>query len=81
MSQHSILSEIQTERKRQDAIWGKQNHADFIWLSILTEEIGEVAQAILHDGFGGSHKGMARKELIQAAAVAVAWLECMDRRK
>jgi NTP pyrophosphatase (non-canonical NTP hydrolase) len=66
------------ERHAQDAKWGEQNHDDFIWTAILTEEVGEAAQAALHAKFGGH--GDLREELVQVAAVALAWLECMDRR-
>lgn len=75
-----IIQQILDERERQDAKWGEQNHDDYRWLAILTEEVGELAQAALHDEFGGKHAGTLRDELIQAAAVAVAWVECIDRR-
>jgi hypothetical protein len=42
-------------------------------LTILTEEVGEVARAI-HDG---DDKNL-RDELVQVAAVAIAWLEAID---
>lgn len=72
---------IHSERERQNKKWGEQNHDDYRWLTILSEEVGEIAQAILHDEFGGSHAGTAKIELIQIAAVAVQWLECMERRE
>lgn len=40
-----IIDAVRAERERQDEIWGEQNHDAFRWLSILTEEVGEVAQA------------------------------------
>jgi hypothetical protein len=40
---------------------------------VLTEEVGEVARAVL-DG----DEGQLRRELVQVAAVAVAWLEGMN---
>lgn len=79
-SQLQIVQQILDERARQDAKWGEQNHNDYRYLAILTEEIGELAQAALEDEFGGKHAGTLRDELIQAAAVALAWLECIDRR-
>jgi len=66
-------------RKEQDRQWGEQNHDDYKWLAILTEEIGEVSQAVLHDDFGGRAAGKVKEELIQVAAVAVQWLEIIDR--
>jgi hypothetical protein len=43
----SILDEVLQERLRQEAKWGAQSHAPERWLAILTEEVGEVARAIL----------------------------------
>jgi len=40
----NILKEIQNERKRQNEEWGEQNHTPIEWVSILTEEVGEVAK-------------------------------------
>lgn len=76
-----VLNQIRAERERQNKKWGEQNHDDYRWLAILTEEVGELAQAILHDEFGGSHAGTAKNELVHVAAVAVQWLECMERRQ
>ncbi|MCB8942523.1 MAG: hypothetical protein H6658_01985 [Ardenticatenaceae bacterium] len=76
----AIFQEIANERAKQDGKWGEQNHDDYRWLAILTEEIGEVAQAALHDEFGGRAAGTLQDELIQVAAVAVSWLECIERR-
>jgi NTP pyrophosphatase (non-canonical NTP hydrolase) len=72
--------DIVKERRNQDKKWGEQNHDDYTWHAILTEEIGEVSQAILHDRFGGAAAGTVRAELVQVAAVALAWIECIDRR-
>jgi len=71
---------ILTERIRQNAKWGEQNHDDEIWFAIMTEEIGEVAQAILHTRFGGKAGGTTEVELVHVAAVALQWLECIQRR-
>ena len=44
---------ILDERKRQDDKWGyPQNNTPFEWVSILTEEVGEFAQAV-NDGYLG----------------------------
>lgn len=77
----NVINLIRAERERQNKKWGEQNHDDYRWLAILTEEVGELAQAILHDEFGGSHAGTAKTELVHVAAVAVQWLECMERRQ
>lgn len=75
-----IFQQIRNERARQDAKWREQNHDDSIWSIILGEEIGEIDEAVLHDLFGGKHAGTLETELIQAAAVIVAWLEARERR-
>jgi len=47
----AIISQITTERSRQDAKWGEQNHDFPVWLAILMEEIGEASQAYLKLNF------------------------------
>lgn len=76
-----IVNDIFAERKRQDTKWGEQNHDDYRWLAILTEEVGELAQAVLHDEFGGKAAGTAETELLHVAAVSAQWLEHFQRRK
>lgn len=76
-----VLADVLAERIRQDDQWGEQNHADHWWHLILTEEVGEVAQAVLHDWFGGPAEDTVREELVQVAAVALSWLEAIDRRR
>lgn len=76
----SAGDDIFAERQRQELQWGEQNHDAFKWLAILGEEVGEANQAALHDEFGGHAKGTLRKELVQIAAVAIAFIECLDRR-
>jgi len=75
------FSDLVGERARQDETWGLQDYDDFVWTAILTEEVGEAAQAALHDRFGGDHAGTLREELIHVAAVAMQWVECIDRRE
>jgi len=70
------LQNIMKERGRQDRKWGEQNHNDLYWLGILTEELGEVAKAIIQNDPEQAHK-----ELVEVGAVALAWLECVERRK
>ncbi len=70
-----VFGWIRRERTKQQEKWGDQHHDDFKWLAILTEEVGELAEAILHDEFGGKAQGMSKEELIHVAAVAIQWLE------
>lgn len=62
---------VRQERERQSKKWGRQNHIVPIWMLILLEEVGESAQAALHDIFGGKSAGTFKNEIIQVAAVAV----------
>jgi hypothetical protein len=66
---------IQAERARQDKKWGSQNHDDLYWLGILMEEVGEVAQHVIE-----GRDPYNNHELVEVAAVAVAWLEAINRR-
>lgn len=77
----NVLSEVNAERQKQDEKWGEQNHT-YQWTSILGEEYGEVCEAMNRVLFGDNkakaHNDL-RMELIQCAAVCVAWVECLDR--
>lgn len=77
-----IAFRIELERERQDEKWGEQNHTHPEWMGILTEEVGEVANVVNHIAFGG-HKEEAdlAEELVQVAAVAVVWLEMLERHR
>ena len=68
----AVIQEILLERRRQDQKWGEQNHTTFKWLAILGEEFGEACTAALE-------YSNLREELIQVAAVAVVFIECLDR--
>jgi len=75
----NVLVDVLQERLRQFDKWGEQNHTDEIWLAILSEEIGEVSQALLHNKHGGHAARTLYKELVQVAAVSIQWLECITR--
>ena len=75
------LNDVTLECERQDTKWGEQNHDPFIYLTILMEEVGELAQAALHAKYGGRATGNLRTEAVHTAAVALAIVECLDRGK
>jgi NTP pyrophosphatase (non-canonical NTP hydrolase) len=80
----TALAEVIDERTRQIKKWGIQLHDHSTWALILGEEVGEVSQAILnqlHDGITKENAAELKKEIIQVAAVAVAWLECIESTK
>lgn len=66
-----IFQDIREERARQEAKWGSQrNLSSEKWMTILMEEVGEVANAIL-EGDSVNYQ----EELVQVAAVAVNMLK------
>jgi NTP pyrophosphatase (non-canonical NTP hydrolase) len=78
----NALSLVSGERRRQDEKWGEQNHTPPVWLAILTEEVGEVAKEIAEYTAGPADLDATayRTELVHVAAVAVAAIECLDRK-
>lgn len=88
-----VLSEVRLERIKQDKRWGEQNHPDGTgsptdeaslvfaraickndrWADILREEVYEALVETDPDKLSD--------ELIQVAAVAVAWREAILRRQ
>lgn len=69
-----LVGEVLNERMRQDAKWGWPRHLDAtLWSTVLLEEVGEVARAVLE-----RDRLNLRQELVQVAAVALAWLERGD---
>ena len=73
----NIASKLIAEQTNQILIWGKkeQEESDGTWMIVLMEEVGEAARSILE---GSPHH--LRQELIQVAAVAMSWIDNIDRR-
>lgn len=69
-----VLEDVVLERFRQEKLWGQQDHHVEKWVSILLEEVGEVALAVNQ----ASNKDY-RRELVQVAAVAIQMVEALDR--
>ena len=76
---------IRLERDRQAGLWGREHrwgHGDCssedvpdpVKAAVLMEECGEVARAMLNEDRDG-----LRRELIEVAAVAVAWWEALSQ--
>jgi NTP pyrophosphatase (non-canonical NTP hydrolase) len=79
--QEQAIADVLTERARQDAKWGEQNLDPFAYLTVLVEEVGEFARAVIDMNWGGPAAGSLRAEAVQVAAVALAIVECLDRAK
>lgn len=71
------IDAISDERELQDKEHGVPNNEDKDWALILMEEVGEVAKEVLCGG-RPQRAYELRQELIQVAAVAVAWIEDID---
>ena len=73
------LEAVDEERCRQDIKWGTINNFDDRpldrWLTILVEEVGELAE-----GIQNRDQANIEEEATQVAAVAVAILESVRRR-
>ena len=89
MNTSEVLQNVLDERHRQDKKWGEQNHTISVYGHIVGEEFGEVSKAIveilmdevMYSTMNHELRVELRKELIQAAATAVAMVECMDRNR
>ena len=74
MDMDKVFDLIGAEREAQDVKWGDQSgHTLERWVTILFEEAGEAAKAVLEEDVEG-----LRLELVQVAAVAVAVLEALE---
>ena len=83
MTRAEVMALVEAERDRQEVKWGRPHSWGFgscdslrveppVKVMVLTEECGEVARAVLD-----RDDDNLREELVQVAAVAVAWLESM----
>jgi hypothetical protein len=87
LDRDDIFDEINDERHRQDEKFGDQvNNSLGLWNAILGEEAGEVQKEVYALLAGaetgkdcGGNVAELRKELVQTAAVAVAFIEYGDR--
>lgn len=77
-----VNDDVFCERINQNMKWGIQRHDYGTWLMILTEEVGEVAQAMQTDkGWGKTTDANdLYSELIHVAAVASAIAEQVRQR-
>lgn len=105
MSQR-ILEQIRSERLRQDAKWGQQNHSSVSLTTAFAEDActdygipteaeakaacedaiehgilswADIAIEEMCEAVNANGDIPRREELVQLAAVVVAWIECIDR--
>lgn len=87
----TVYDEVHEERERahekhagnsrEDQYW-----FDGEWLAILVEEMGEVAHELTYDVYDpdsleGKRPMGLRKELVQVAAMACAWIDAIDEQE
>jgi hypothetical protein len=75
-AQETVLNAIRAERARQDQHHktdGKTSSAE--WLAILAKKLGDTAASLLNNQ---PRSRELEQELVEVAAVAVAWLEDID---
>lgn len=66
-----VMPLIYWENARQIQRWGTQDHDPYCWFTILSEEVGELAQAILQSECEGIPHQQIVKEAIQTATLAI----------
>lgn len=79
MTREEIVTAVQKERLRQDEKWGwPQRNSLAEWMTILMEEVGELAQEVLRVRFANKSTNDLQDEAIQCMAVCSAMLETLD---
>lgn len=82
----TIFGDIARERERQQKLkksgqlpWtcADQKPSDGNKLSVMAKQVGDLATEVLVNE--DDHRASVRAELVQVAAVAVAWIESIDR--
>lgn len=80
-----ILKQIKNERDRQIKKFSdKRPYSNLDWLAVLAEKFGEVAGDVCkrevppEANNSNELRGGIKTELIQCAAVCVAWVEALD---
>jgi len=82
----AVYSDVHRERERAHAKHGARGNSredqpwdEKEWLPILMEELGEVAHEMTYDVQSQGKRDRMRKELVQVAAMACAWIDAIDR--
>lgn len=79
-----VLDQIRAERHRQDAQWGGPGHDDLHkhrdWTKFI-EEHNDRASKVIADAKGRPDLDQYRKQLVEIAALAVAAIESLDRKR
>ena len=74
-----LIKKVEAESNHQIDKWGIQTHSAFKWLTILTEEVGSLAKAILEHEQQCGTKEKVVSEAIQVATVALKIAEMFEK--
>lgn len=66
-----LFEAVLAENRRQVGKWGIQDHTPFEWMLYLSEEFGELAQAIAENYYRAGSLEAVVKEAIQVATPAL----------
>ena len=66
-----LEKDVMREHKKQIDKWGVQDVSPFEWMCFLTEEVGELAQAISECEYRGGKEEDVYKEAIQVASLSL----------
>lgn len=72
------LQRIQNELSKQYDKWGMQKRTLFEWMCYLTEEVGELAEAVSEQEYRKGLMEDIRKEATQVAALAIKFLQVTE---
>ena len=67
----SLVLAVVNEGKKQVSKWGIQDRSSFEWMTYLTEEVGELAEAISEYEYRGAAAARIWDEAIQVATLAL----------
>lgn len=80
LAQEEAIELVLRERNRQDTKFGANRNIPMpLYLAILTEEVGELAQAVVDTEFGGDTASGLFEEAVHTAAVSLAIVEMLIR--
>lgn len=66
-----LVALVKDENEKQLIKWGTQVRTPFEWLAYLTEEVGELSQAISEEYYRTGNRSNVRDEAIQVATLAL----------
>lgn len=68
---YELFDMVSSENIRQRKKWGVQDRTPFEWLTYITEEVGELAEAISEHEYRRGQPSSVVKEAIQAATLCL----------